>query len=134
MKLRFWHAVLVALGAPGGIARAQAVAGTSNPIGIWRGTSLCLVQPSSCHDEVVVYRITRGNASDSLTMDARRIANAREEEMGVLGCRLASQGASFACTIPNGVWHFTVRRDSLVGELRLLDSTRFRDVRAARSR
>jgi len=53
--------------------------------------------------------------------------------MGVLGCRATSQGASFACTIPNGVWRFTVRRDSLVGELRLLDSTKFRDVRAARS-
>ena len=54
--------------------------------------------------------------------------------MGVLGCRLTELGASFTCTLPNGVWHFTVRRDSLVGELRLMDSTKFRDVRAVRSR
>ena len=123
---------LVALGALAHSAPAQAAASLANPIGVWRGTSLCLVRPSACHDEVVVYRITRLNAGDSISLDARKIVNAREEEMGVLACRLA--GASLTCTIPRGVWHFTVRRDSLVGELRLPDSTKFRDVRASRSR
>ena len=134
MNIRSRLAVLVALGALARSGDAQAAVGATNPVGVWRGTSLCLVRPSSCHDEVVVYRISRANAIDSLTMDARRIVNAREEEMGALGCRLAAQEASFACAIPNGVWRFTVRRDSLVGELRLSDSTKFRDVRAARSR
>ena len=115
-------------------ATAQTSPGASNPAGVWRGTSLCLVRPSSCNDEVVVYRITRLNADDSVSIDARKIVNAREVEMGVLACRLAGQGASLTCTMPNGVWHFTVHRDSLVGELWLPDSTKFRDVRAARSR
>jgi hypothetical protein len=34
----------------------------------------------------------------------------------------------------NGTWRFTVRGDSLIGELRLPDSTKFRDVRAARAK
>jgi hypothetical protein len=42
-------------------------------VGIWRGTSVCLVRPSACNDDVVVYRIARTNAADSLTMDARKI-------------------------------------------------------------
>ena len=105
-----------------------------NVLGVWRGTSLCLVRPSACNDEVVVYRIARLNTSDSVSIDARKIVNAREDGMGVLACRLTKQGASVTCAMKNGVWHFTVRRDSLVGELRLPDHTKFRDVRTVRSR
>jgi hypothetical protein len=32
------------------------------------------------------------------------------------------------------VWRFTLRRDSLLGELRLLDSTKYREIRTVRSR
>ena len=113
---------------------AQTAASASDPIGVWRGTSLCQVRPSPCNDESVVYRITRVKASDSISVDARKIVNGQEDGMGVLACRLTALGASFTCTIPTGVWHFTVRRDSLVGELKLLDSTKYRDIRAARSR
>jgi hypothetical protein len=114
-------------------AFAQAPA-APNPVGVWRGKSVCLVRPSPCNDEVVVYRITRLNASDSLSFDGRKIVNGQELEMGVLGCRLATSGSRFMCTIPHGVWQFTVRSDSLVGELRQPDNTKFRDVRATRSR
>jgi hypothetical protein len=134
MNLRSCLAALVALSALAHRVPAQATAGAANPVGVWRGTSLCQVRPSPCKDENVVYRITRANANGSVSMDARKIVNAKEEEMGVLGCRLAAGGASFTCSIPNGVWRFTIRRDSLVGELRLPDNTKFRDVRAARSR
>ena len=104
----------------------------ANPVGVWRGTSLCTQRPSSCHDEITVYRITRVNA-DSLSLDASKIVNGQEEDMGVLGCRIVS-GGQFSCTIPHGVWYFTVRADSLIGELKLPDNSKFRDVRAARSR
>jgi hypothetical protein len=111
-------------------AQAPAVA---NAVGVWRGTSLCLVRPSACNDEVVVYRITRVNASDSVSLDARKIVKGQEEEMGIIGCHDAASGAQLTCTMPNGVWHFTIRGDSLVGELRLPDKTKYRDVRTARS-
>jgi len=115
-------------------APAQAPAAASNPVGVWRGTSLCRVRPSPCRDEIVVYRITRVNASDSLSLDARKIVNGQEEEMGVLGCRAAAAGSQITCTMSNGVWRFTIRGDSLVGELRLPDNRKFRDVSTARSR
>ena len=134
MKLRFSLVALVALGLLARRGPAQAAPGAADPVGVWRGVSKCLVRPSPCTDEVVVYRITRVKASDTLSMDGRKIVGGREEEMGVLLCRFAAPGASFTCAIPNAVWRFTVRGDSLVGELRRSDSTRFRDVRAARSR
>ena len=118
--------------APG--ALAQVPAAVSNPVGVWRGTSMCRVRPSPCKDEIVVYRITRLNTSDSLSLDARKIVNGQEEEMGVLGCRSAASGAQITCTMPNGVWRFTIRGDSLVGELRSPNNTKYRDVSTARSR
>jgi hypothetical protein len=115
-------------------AQVPAVAASSGPVGVWRGTSLCRVRPSACKDEIVVYRITRANASDSLSLDARKIVNGQEEEMGVLGCRFAESGMRLTCTIRNGVWRFVIRGDSLVGELRRPDNTKYRDVSTARSR
>jgi hypothetical protein len=115
-------------------ASAQARPASPSPIGVWRGTSLCLVRPSPCNDEIVVYRITRAAAGDSLSVDGRKIVNGHEEEMGVLGCQLTVQDAQIRCAMPSGTWRFTLRGDSLVGELRLRDSTKYRDVRTARSR
>ena len=115
-------------------APAQQAASAANPIGVWRGSSICLVRPSACNDESVVYRIARAKAADSVSVDALKIVNGREEDMGVLACGVAARGSEVACAFPKGVWRFTVRGDSLVGELRLVDGTRFRDVRAVRSR
>ena len=115
-------------------APAQAPQAASNPVGVWRGTSLCRVRPSPCKDEIVVYRITRVNASDSLSLDGRKIVNGQEEEMGVLGCRASASGSQITCTMSNGVWRFTIRGDSLVGELRAPDNRKYRDVATARSR
>ena len=115
-------------------ASAQTQAPAPNPVGVWRGTSLCRLRPSACKDESVVYRITRVNAADSLSIDARKIVNGQEEEMGLLACVPGASGARLTCMIPNGVWHFTIRGDSLVGELRLPDNRKFRDVSTVRSR
>jgi hypothetical protein len=67
-----------------------------------------------------------------VSVDARKIVNGQEEEMGVLQCRFGAASAQLVCAIPNGVWRFELRRDSLVGDLRLPDGTKFRDVRTAR--
>jgi hypothetical protein len=116
-------------------ALAQAPAPAPNPVGVWRGTSLCTLRPSPCNDEIAVYRITRLNGKDSLSFDARKVVNGVEEEMGgPLGCRLDASGAHFTCAMRNGVWNFSIRGDSLVGELRLPDTRKYRDIRTARSR
>jgi hypothetical protein len=132
------HLAVVALAsALTGIASAQSPTKPPTPVtavGTWRGTSTCLVRPSACHDEIVVYRIRPTKSPDSLTVDALKIVGGEEQGMGVLGCRLVALSGHITCAIPHGVWHFTVRNDSLTGELRLPDNTRFRDVRATRTR
>jgi hypothetical protein len=106
---------------------------TVTPVGVWRGTSVCLVRPSACNDETVVYRITQMKAADSLALDARKVVRGEEQEMGILACRLVRPNGQLTCIMPQGIWHFSVRNDSLVGELRLQDNTRYRDVRTMRA-
>ena len=125
-------ASLLALGA--GAQSSQQQPRAMTPVGIWRGTSVCLVRPSACHDEIVVYRIARTNVADSMTMDARKIVRGEEQDMGVLACHFTSPNGTLTCAMPQGTWRFRIRNDSLVGELRLPDNTKFRDVRAVRSR
>ena len=132
MSLRFVGLAAFALCLLPDSASAQAQS-RPDPLGTWRGTSLCQVHPSACHDETVVYRITRVNTNDSLALDARKIVGGKEEEMGVIGCRFNATNAQLTCSMPKGTWHFTVSSDSLVGELRLPDNTKYRDVRTARA-
>jgi hypothetical protein len=119
-------------------ARAQSSVDTSPRsavLGTWRGTSTCLVRPSACNDEVVVYRITPGASRDSVALDALKIVRGQEEDMGTLACQVTSAtppGADITCRMHNGVWKFRVQGDSLVGDLRLPDNTKFRDVRTKR--
>jgi hypothetical protein len=55
---------------------------TSDKIeGIWKGTSLCQVKPSACHDENVVYHISKKSAN-VYTIQANKIVNGAEEDMG----------------------------------------------------
>jgi hypothetical protein len=103
------------------------------PAGTWRGTSKCLVRPSACNDEIVVYRITPMKTADSVLIDALKIVRGEEQDMGVLSCSLVSRSGQLTCTIPHGTWRFLARNDSLTGELRLPDNTRFREVRAIRA-
>jgi hypothetical protein len=107
---------------------------TTAAIGTWRGTSICMVRPSPCNDEHVVYRVSALPARDSVAVDARKIVNGQEEEMGVLRCGVAATRPQVTCSMPNGVWRLEVRGDSLVGDLRLPNDTKYRDVRTARSR
>ena len=133
LRMRILALAATCLLARGAYSQAPAVA--PNPVGVWRGTSLCTVRPSPCNDEIAVYRITRLRAKDSLSFDARKVVNGQEEEMGgPLGCRLNASGEQFTCAMRNGTWNFTVRGDSLVGELRLPDNRKYRDIRTARSR
>ena len=133
-RIRLTGIALISLLAQGAAAQSPSrQTAAMNPLGVWRGTSLCLVRPSACHDEIVVYRIARTKAADSLTLDARKIVRGEEQEMGVLTCRFTSPNGPLTCAIPRGTWLFRVRKDSLVGELRLSDNTRFRDVRTIRA-
>jgi hypothetical protein len=134
MRIRLTGLALASLLAgPAGAQSSSQPPAAVNPVGTWRGTSACLVHPSACNDEIVVYRIAQTKAADSVTIDGRRIVRGEEREMGVLTCRFTAPIGSLSCELPQGIWQFRVHKDSLVGELRLADNTKFREVRTTRA-
>src|SRR2546423_1447014 len=58
--------------------------GDKNVIGIWKGTSICQVKNSPCHDENVVYHISAGKTTGSFYIQASKIVNGIEDDMGTL--------------------------------------------------
>jgi hypothetical protein len=64
----------------------------------------------------------------------RKIVRGQEEDMAIVGCRFVPRTSQLTCTMAQGTWHFQLRGDSLTGELRLLDNTRYRDIRTVRDR
>ena len=133
LRTRLIVVAVAGLLAHGASAQAGSARPAVTPVGTWRGTSVCLVRPSPCHDEIVVYRITQMKPSDSLSLDARKIVRGEEQEMGELACRFIPSNRQITCAIPRGRWLFSVRGDTLVGELRLEDNTKFRDVLVVRA-
>ena len=135
MKTRFTWLAVAALLASGAFAQSRGQhAAAITPVGVWRGTSTCLVRQSACNDEIAVYRIAQGNTADSVMIDGRKVVNGKELQMGVLPCRFAAKTGLLTCLLPQGNWLFRLHGDSLTGELRHPDGTKFRDVRTTRVR
>jgi hypothetical protein len=133
MRTQLISVAVASLLACGLSAQSKVQPQATAPVGIWRGTSVCLVHPSSCHDEVAVYEFTRMKSPDSVSLDARKIVHGEEQDMGVLACRFVASSRQIICAIPQGRWLFSMRGDSLIGELWHADNTKFRDVRAKRA-
>ena len=86
-------------------------------IGIWKGTSICQVKNSPCHDEVVVYYISKVQGIDTFNIVANKIVNGKEEDMGTLGCKLDKANNRLLSNSYNSLWTFNFKSDSLNGTL-----------------
>ena len=53
-------------------------------LGDWSGESICQVKNSPCHDEKVVYHISKGSGPDLIVVDADKIVGGKAENMGRL--------------------------------------------------
>jgi hypothetical protein len=52
--------------------------------GIWKGTSLCQIKNSPCHDENVIYHISTKSGNNSYQIIANKIIEGKEVDMGIL--------------------------------------------------
>jgi hypothetical protein len=115
---------------------AAAPAGTvdlSSVAGVWRGTSLCTVRPSSCNDETVVYYFS-GTGGDHLLSIGNKIVDGKEVEMGRLECQLVAAEHQVVCRIERGTFRFAIDGSRMHGRLDLQDGTRFRTIEVERVR
>jgi hypothetical protein len=85
-------------------------------IGIWNGTSLCQLKGSPCHDEIVVYHISKKIAIDTFYIAANKIVNGAEEEMGILPF-VYNKKINQLISTKYGIWTLTVEGTKLEGTL-----------------
>lgn len=87
-------------------------------LGNWKGTSICQVKNSPCHDEVVVYHISRGKNSNEYSLLANKIVNGAEEEMGILDFTLNPKENELTCIYKtDSVWKLKLTGDTMEGTL-----------------
>lgn len=106
-------------------------AGKDSLEGTWKGTSLCQVKPSGCHDENVVYHISKGAGEKNYRIQANKIVNGEEQDMGPLDCVYDDQKRTLTTTIKDSqdreaVWLFTLKGKKLTGSLTINGNTLFR--------
>jgi hypothetical protein len=87
--------------------------------GVWKGTSLCQVKNSPCHDEVVVYYVSKDSTGRSYIMDAKKIVSGKEEDMGLLSFVYDDKQKVFVCVdiVHNARWEFRITGNAMKGTL-----------------
>jgi hypothetical protein len=85
-------------------------------IGTWKGTSLCQIKTSPCHDETVVYHISKNTGVDTFYIIANKIVNGAEEDMGILPFTYNSKTNQLVSTA-YGNWTFSIEGAKLEGTL-----------------
>ena len=127
---RILFSLLVLLIASVQFAFSQAKGG--EPAGKWKGTSLCQVKNSPCHDEIVVYHISRAGTDSTYTVQANKIVNGVEEDMGTLNAVYDKTKKVFTIHYENkggqkSLWEFHINGNEMNGRLVLeKDNTLYR--------
>src|SRR5258705_7741343 len=85
-------------------------------IGTWNGTSICQIKNSPCHDETVVYHISKNRGVDTFYINASKIVNGVEEGMGILPFVYNKKTKQLTSTA-HGIWTFNIEGGKLEGTL-----------------
>ena len=106
-------------------ARAQ---DESQLAGNWRGESICQLKNSACHDEQVVYHITRSKEPGVVTVSADKIVDGKSIAMGTGDYTYDRKNGTLLNETAGRVWKFTVQGKKMEGTLTLADKTVYRRV------
>ena len=87
--------------------------------GIWKGTSLCQIKNSPCHDEVVVYHISKDSTGKSYEVIANKIVDGKEDYMGTIPFTYDSKQKVFVSvdSVRNARWEFKITGSVMKGTL-----------------
>jgi hypothetical protein len=98
-------------------------------IGDWKGESVCLDKQSACHDETVVYHLSKGEKAGWYRASADKIVDGSAVNMGTLDFRYDAGKRTLVCEAQRGaVWTFRVDGNKMNGTLTLADKTVFRCI------
>ena len=102
-------------------------------VGTWKGTSLCQVKNSPCHDEVAIYHAVKAAAPGTYTFQMNKIVNGVEEEMGVTDFILDKSGQVLIGKTENrqkkvGIWEFRIKDGHISGTLTVEGNLLYRKI------
>jgi hypothetical protein len=96
-------------------------------IGEWRGESICAAKNTACHDETVIYRITKlRGKSGYASVSADKIVSGNAVNMGTLEFR--HEQNALICEYSEGVWRLKFDGGTIECALIRPDNTIFRRV------
>jgi hypothetical protein len=118
----------------------------SSIAGAWEGQSICTVRDSPCHDEHIIYEISRDTPSQNnpdrlgpalqWKIDAYKIVNGKKDFMGTLPCSFDEKKQTLSCvtkTSMEGHWEYVFDGDTIRGTLHVgPEKTLYRNVSAKR--
>src|SRR6516162_9379426 len=93
-------------------SHAQSSKSPNTFVGTWKGTSICQVKNSPCHDETVVYYISKSNGIDSFSIKANKIVNGVEEEMGIVPFVYKPSSNELISSAYNSAWNLKLEKDT----------------------
>lgn len=101
----------------------------SNLLGEWRGTSVCQVRESSCHDENSLYHVAHiAEKPNWFSLKGDKIVDGKLITMGTVECHYDSATSDLTCDLPKGLLHFTVQGNKMEGTMTLPDGTLWRKL------
>ncbi len=130
MKIKFLFSVIACciicrLTAGQGKPKVDPITGT------WRGSSLCQVKDSPCHDEVAVYHASK-LAGTTYEFQMNKMVDGKEEEMGKLiftyNDTLKTLTAVNKSSRGSGAWSFKVKGNTMHGTLTIENNTLYRII------
>jgi len=108
---------------------------TDDPIaGTWKGTSICQVKDSPCHDEIAIYHAIKIPGQKSYKFQMNKMVNGKEEEMGPLVFLYNDTSKTLTAVnqARNGsksFWKFTVKDNKTIhGTLTIDGNTLYRVI------
>src|SRR6516162_626752 len=86
--------------------------------GTWKGTSICQIKGSPCHDESVVYHIGKSGKENLIEIKANKIVNGAEEGMGTIEFRYDPATKEIvSVSLPDAIWKLKKTNNSMSGTL-----------------
>ena len=88
-------------------------------IGTWKGTSVCQIKSSPCHDELAAYHLSKGDKPGIYHIVANKIINGVEEDMGAFDFSFEAGTGTLTYTdeARDAVWKFKVSGNKMEGTL-----------------
>ncbi|PWU01922.1 MAG: hypothetical protein C5B52_06545 [Bacteroidetes bacterium] len=102
-----------------GLATNLSSQSQSNIPGLWKGTSICQIKSSPCHDEIAAYQASKIEGTNKFSFIMNKVVNGKEENMGTTIFTFDSTKSMLISrdNERDATWEFHVKGNTIDGKL-----------------